>query len=145
MGYNHGRALKVFKNEWEEKEKIYSGLGMTEEQIQKIYDLDYSVFCSDRCFYEHCVGISNDKHNDQLLVENDMSRYNIDNWIEILDEKLYEKLKKIPEIKLRAFYLSKVKKFSQKDISSIIPKPQQTISRWVGEIADLINEFKKNG
>lgn len=114
---------------------------MTEEQIQKIYDLDYSVFCSDRCFYEHCVGISNDKHNDQLLVGNDMSRYNIDNWIEILDEKLYEKLKKIPEIKLRAFYLSKVKKFSQKDISSIIPKPQQTISRWVGEIADLINEF----
>ena len=84
MGYNHGRALKVFKNEWEEKEKIYRGLGMTEEQIQKIYDLDYSVFCSDRCFYYLIISVRLDINCNATIPVSVHSEFNIKGFIFVL-------------------------------------------------------------
>lgn len=145
MGYNHGKALIAFKKEWEQKQKQYKELGMSEEKIEKIYDYDYTVFCSDRCFYEHCVDIHNEERNERLSVDEDLLRYDIENWTELLDENLYKKLKRFPEIQLRVFYLYRVKRYSQKEISSIVLKPQQTISRWIGEVADLLDKFRKNG
>ena len=93
MGYNHGKALIAFKKEWEQKQKQYKELGMLEEKIEKIYDYDYTVFCSDRCFYEHCVDIHNEERNERLSVDEDLLRYDIENWTELLDENLYKKLK----------------------------------------------------
>lgn len=45
MGYNHGKAMSIFNKEWEIKKQYYKEQGMTDEQIKKIYDYDYGVFC----------------------------------------------------------------------------------------------------
>lgn len=145
MGYNHGKAMSIFNKEWEIIKQYYKEQGMTDEQIKKIYDYDYGVFCSDRCFNEHRIDISDEERNERFYVEEDLLQYDIDNWIQFLDEKLYRILKKFPEVQLRVFYLYRVEHYSQKEISSIVLKPQQTISRWIGEIADLLDKFEKNG
>lgn len=61
MWYNHAKAEAVFKQEWTQKEHICRESGMTDAQIQELYDLEREIFNSDRRFYEHC------EMNDKLL------------------------------------------------------------------------------
>lgn len=48
MGYNHGYALKKHKEMWKKEEEEYRQLGMTEEQINAIYEMEKAELNSDR-------------------------------------------------------------------------------------------------
>ena len=52
MGYNHGYALKKHKEMWKKAEEEYRQLGMTEEQINAIYEMEKAELNSDRVYYE---------------------------------------------------------------------------------------------
>ena len=71
--------------------------------------------------------------------------YHMNNWTKALPDKLRTQLEKIPAERLKVFYLYKVYGYTQTEISSILLKPQQTISRWIVQITEIVDDFRKNG
>lgn len=44
MAYNHSEEEKRFKEQWEQKEKLYNEIGMTNKQISVIREFDENAF-----------------------------------------------------------------------------------------------------
>ena len=139
MAYNHAAEEKKFKELWNKKEKIYRESGMTDEQIAAIREYDVQMFNLDRAFYrrttllaepEYAAGVAYDDHSDTYL-----ENY----WTELIDsDEKYRRLMKVPPVMRKAFYMYKVLGYYQTDISSKLSIPQQTISYWIGRIAELL-------
>ena len=147
MGYNHAKAQREFYEEWRKKLRLYKKAGMSMKQILAIYKYDKAVFRSDRRFYEHCEQLYDDENNPLLAkgTEDDFDSYSMDNWMKALPDKLCKQLEKLPAERLKAFYLYKVYGYTQTEISSFLLKPQQTISRWIVQITEIVDNFRKNG
>lgn len=145
MIYNHAKAEAKFRKEWEKKVRFYKKNGMTQEQIDSIYQFEREVFNSNRRFYEYCVGLQTEGYNPNLSVESIFERYDADTWTDALDEELQKQLKKFKPVQLKAFYLYRVDGYTQDEISEILTTPQCSISRWISEIAKIIEKFWKNG
>lgn len=144
MKYNHAEAEAKFRKEWTAKLREYKAHGMTMAQILEIYKFDRAVFNSDRKYYKQCEALQyNDKDREYFTIT-EFDTYNIDNWIDVLPDKLRSQLSKLPEIHLKAFYLYRVCGYTQDEISVILCKPQRTISYWIGKIAEIIKEFSKS-
>ena len=130
MMYNHAKAEAIFRKEWEKDRQAFEAAGMSEEQIAAIYSYDRAVFNSDRRYYEHM----DDTEPDMLL-------FSMEDWFEVFEPGLCEKLRVQPEIQLQAFYLCRVCGHTQDETSAILLKPQRTISDWVGKIAEIIENW----
>lgn len=136
MTYNHSLEEKKFKEEWAEKAKEYRKVGMTEEQIAEIYNFDREVFNSDRRYLENREEIFDDAC---LKTEDDYSANSRYSWLdEIGDMEAYKKVMALPEIWREAFTMYIYDGYNQQEISSILLKPQQTISYWIVKIAEII-------
>ena len=48
MEFNYGMAKKRFEKEWEKLRKEYEDAGMSEKDIQEIYEFDLDVFRNER-------------------------------------------------------------------------------------------------
>lgn len=139
MAYNHGLAKKEFENEWQKKERQYRELGMKDEQINAIREFDEKAFRADRAYYEKTIITSEpenfklpqtDEHSDEYLEEN---------WAEFIDDtEKYKRVKAVPEIMRKAFYMNKVLGMTQKEISSKLLIPVRTIRWWFGKIAEIL-------
>ena len=90
MWYNHAKAEAVFKQEWTQKEHICRENGMTDAQIQELYDLEREIFNSDRRFYEHCE--MNDKLLSQMQQQAITETYDAFNWILVLPSEIQKQL-----------------------------------------------------
>ena len=55
MAYNHAKEEKKFKEQWEQKEKLYLESGMTAKQISVIREFDENAFKLDRAFYRRTM------------------------------------------------------------------------------------------
>ena len=53
MSWNNGYERKKFMARMKKQAEEYRAAGMTEEQIQAMYEYDLDVFRSDRNYYEH--------------------------------------------------------------------------------------------
>ena len=53
MGWNNGMERKKFEERMKKQAKEYRAAGMTEEQIQAMYEFDLAQFKSDRAYYTH--------------------------------------------------------------------------------------------
>ena len=53
MSWNNGYETKSFRKRMERQAEEYRRLGMTEDQIRKIEEFDYEVFCSDKRYAKH--------------------------------------------------------------------------------------------
>ena len=147
MGYNHAKAQREFYEEWRKKLRLYKVAGMSMEQILAIYKYDKTVFRSDRRFYEHCEQLYSEENNPILAkgTVDDFDSYHMNNWTKALPDKLRTQLEKIPAERLKAFYLSRVCGYTQTEISSILLKDQSTICRWIVQITEIVDNFRKNG
>jgi len=76
MAYNHAAEEKKFKEQWEEKERVYRENGMTDEQISAIKSYDEQIFKLDRAFYRRTMLLAepenlsegtSDDHSDTYL------------------------------------------------------------------------------
>lgn len=139
MGYNHGYALKKHKEMWKKAEEEYRQLGMTEEQINAIYEMEKAEINSDRVYYEKKIPLSEaEKYSDTHTNDFD-STFIEEHWYEYIKDP--DKRKKLMEISAdmrKAFYLNKVMKISQDQISLILAKPQRTISYWIVKISKIL-------
>ena len=53
MSWNNGKERKLFEKRQAILAEQYRSVGMTEEQIQQMYQFDLAVFRSERVFYTH--------------------------------------------------------------------------------------------
>lgn len=142
MGYNHAKAERQFRLRWASEEVMYRKAGMTEEQINQIYEYERLEFNSDRSFFEHTVSFSETDRSLTLSYQEEFLFSDWNSWMQLLPEDTYEKLCKLPEEHLKAFTLHRLYGYTQQEISSILPKDQATISRWIGRIAEIFKETK---
>lgn len=57
MRWNNGKNRKLFEEVQSRLKKEYLSAGMTEEQIQAMYEFDLALYKSDRIFYLHTVSV----------------------------------------------------------------------------------------
>ena len=139
MSYNHGLEEKLFQEQWQKTAEEYRKSGMTEKQIAEILKFDREVFNSDRRYRERTVGFIDNSSVKMLKVYDDYSAADRYSWIDkIADPEKYEKVMSVPEIWREVFTMYIYDGYTQKEISSKLLKPQQTISRWIVKIAEIL-------
>lgn len=139
MSYNHGLEEKIFEEQWKKTAEEYRKSGMTEEQIAAIYEFDREVFNSDRRYRERTINLFDNPSVKKLKVYDGYSANNRYGWIDkIEDSEKYEKVMSLPEIWREAFTMYIFDGYTQKEISSKLLKPQQTISYWIVKIAEIL-------
>lgn len=139
MSYNHAKEEKRFKEQWEQNEKLYREIGMTEKQIYAIKEYDERVFKLDRAFYRRTMLFAEPESLVEGKSDDRSDTYLEECWIELIDsDDKYLRLMKVPPIMRKAFYMYKVLGMYQDEISSELSIPQQTISYWIGKIAEIL-------
>jgi hypothetical protein rflaF_19989 len=139
MAYNHGAAQRAFENEWQKKERQYRELGMTEKQISAIREFDEQEFRAERVYLEKKVPLAEADEFRQTTIDEFIIDNIEENWYEyITDTEKRKALRKVPANMRRAFYLNKIMKMSQQEISSILLIPRRTIGWWIVKIAEII-------
>lgn len=139
MSYNHGLEEKKFNEYWNEISEEYRKAGMTEEQIMSMLEFEREVFNSDRRYRENTVELFDNDTNQNLQIYDNYSTTKRYGWIDEIDDmETYEKIMSLPEIWVEAFTMYIFDGYSQQQISSKLLKSQQTISRWIVEIAEII-------
>lgn len=139
MGYNHGLEEKLFQEQWQKTAEECIKAGMTAHQIAEILKFDREVFNSDRRYRERTVGLWDNPNVKKLKIYDDYSANNRCGWIDkIVDSEKYEKVMSLPEIWREAFTMYIYDGYTQKEISSKLLKPQQTISYWIVKIAEIL-------
>jgi len=140
MAYNHAKEEKRFKEQWEQKEILYRKSGMNDEQISVIREYDESVFRMDRAFYRRTMLLTEPENLSEGVSDSHSDTYLEEYWTELIDSaEKYNSLMKVPPIMRKAFYLYKVMGLHQSEISLKLSIPQQTISYWIGKIAEILN------
>ena len=139
MAYNHAKEEKKFKEQWEQKEKLYRESGMTDKQISVIREYDENAFKLDRAFYRRTMLLAEPESITEGKLDDRSDTYLEECWIELIDsEDKYLRLMKVQPIMRKAFYMYKVLGMYQDEISSELSIPQQTISYWIGKIAEIL-------
>ena len=145
MKYNHALAEKKFREEWRIKLRFYRKNGMTLEQILPLYKMDKAELRGNRCYYEHTEPLIDAECNLRIAEMPVLTKYDEFNWTDVLPDELMQQLSVLPANWLRAFYYYRVCGYTQSDISVILSIPQRTISRYVGKIAEIIEDFSESG
>ncbi len=139
MAYNHAKEEKRFKEQWEQNEKLYHEIGMTDEQISVIREYDENAFKLDRAFYRRTILLDELESLIEGKSDDRSSTYLEEYWTDFIDnDDKYYRLMKVPLIMRKAFYMYKVMGLYQSEISSKLSIPQQTISYWIVKIAEII-------
>ena len=139
MSYNHGLEEKKFNEYWNEISEEYRKAGMTEDQIMSMLEFEREVFNSDRRYRENTVELFDNETTQNLQIYDNYSTTKRYGWIDAIDNmEAYEKIMALPKIWVEAFTMYIIDGYSQQQISSKLLKPQQTISRWIVKIAEII-------
>lgn len=125
MAWNDANQRRKFEARMKKQAEEYRAAGMTEEQIQAMYEFDFEQYKSDRRFYTHTQPLNECNFDDGSCDESDngllegfecvlsvIDEYSIDHgrygWIEDVENPdLYEKLKMLSEsdIELLTLYV----------------------------------------
>ncbi len=139
MAYNHAKEEKKFKEQWEKKEKLYLESGMTDEQISVIREYDENAFKLNRAFYRRTMLLAEPESITEGKLDDRSDTYLEEYWTDLIDsDEKYLSLMKVMPIMRKAFYMHKVMGLHQSEISSKLSIPQQTISYWIGKIAEIL-------
>ncbi len=58
MSFNYGYEKKLFDKEWQKKQELMKSAGMSDDDIKKIYDFDWSWFKSIRSYQSHTINLN---------------------------------------------------------------------------------------
>ena len=139
MAYNHAKEEKIFKEQWEHKERLYRESGMTDEQISVIKEFDENAFKLDRAFYRRTMLLAEPENLIEGKSDDRSDTYLEEYWTDLIDsDDKYCKLMKVPPKMRKAFYMYKILGLYQNEISSKLSIPQRTISYWIVKIAEIL-------
>lgn len=156
MSWNDGYERRKFEAKQKKQAEEYRALGMTEEQIQAMYEFDLEQYKSDRRHYSHTQSFIPDdfdesedddeklsifeKFKDVLTttIENssDKSRYW---WIEEIDDpNLVRKIKSLPQDDIELITLLAFDGYSKTEIAKMLGCKPYHITRRLARIEKRI-------
>ncbi len=148
MRWNDGKERKIFEKRQAILAEQYRAVGMTEEQIQQMYEFDLAVYRSERIFNMHTQAMEINFADDDDVGE--VSNYllecqtecfrNYSNrywWVDEL-ERLYSVVKTMSDAEKELITLYVFDGYTQKEISQIRNCDQATISRQINKIKNKL-------
>jgi len=156
MAWNNGLERKKFEAEQAKLAAEYRAAGMSEEQIQQMYEFDLEVFNSNRRFAEHTQQFPESPFEDgdegqsplyekfpealtvtlELPVGNDHF-----SWVdEIDDEQLVERLKLLSAEELDLITRIAMDEQTQSEVAAELGVNQSTISRRLEKIIKILKK-----
>ena len=144
MSWNDGKQRKIFNKNQSNLAEKYRSAGMTEVQIQKMYEFDLDVFRRERiyCIHTQSLEFSSDDNKvkgdvSEFLLEYHMEDFNDYNnrywWIEEL-EKLYKAAMSLTEEEKELITLYVFDGYTQKEIAEKFHCSQMAISKRLNKI-----------
>ena len=159
MSWNDGYERRKFEARQKKQAEEYRALGMSEEQIQIMYEFDLEQFNSNRSYYSHTQSFIPDdfdesedddeklsifeKFKDVLTISiedsSDKSRYW---WIEEIDEpETVKKIKSLSERDLEILTLMVIDELTHEEIAKIMGVCVRTIERVNARFKNLFKKF----
>ncbi len=143
MSWNNGKERKLFEKRQAILAEQYRSAGMTEEQIQQMYEFDLAVFRSERVFYTHTQALEiNFDDEDTADVSNFLLEYQSENlrnysnrfwWVDEL-ERLYSVVKKMSDEEKELITLYVFDGYTQREIADRLHCSQMAISKRLRKI-----------
>lgn len=159
MSWNDAYERRKFKENQKKQAAEYRALGMTEEQIQAMYEFDLEQFRSDRRFYSHTQpltasdfveGKEDESESTLLLKFFDELTVTIDNcgeksrywWVdEIGDDDLLSGVKYLTQQQIEILTLIVFENYSQKEAAEKMGIPYRSFKRKIQEIKLFLINF----
>lgn len=159
MSWNDAYERRKFKENQKKQAAEYRALGMTEEQIQSMYEFDLEQFRSDRRFYSHTQpltasdfleGKEDESESTLLLKFFDELTVTIDNcgeksrywWFdEIGDDDLLSGVKYLTQQQIEILTLIVFENYSQKEAAEKLGIPYRSFKRKIQQIKLLLIIF----
>ena len=159
MSWNNAYERKKFEAKQKKQAEEYRALGMTEEQIQAMYEFDLEQFNSERRYREHTQAFipddfDEDEDDDEKLsifekfkdvlttsIEDsgNKSRYW---WVEEIDDSdMVKKIKSLSEKDLEILTLMVIDNLKHEDIAEIMGVTVRTIERKKACFKNLFKKF----
>ena len=158
MSWNDGYERRKFEARQKKQAEEYRALGMTEEQIQAMYEFDLEQYKSDRRYHTHTQQLTTsdfdegeaDDSESTLLqkffgeltetIENssEKSRYW---WIEQIDNpNLVSAIKKLSREQIEVLTLIVVDGYGQAEIAEVMKVSQSAISQRLATIKKILKQ-----
>ena len=157
MGFNYGLEKKNFDSQWAVTRKQYEDAGMSSEEIQAMYDYDWSVFNATRAYQNHTQEIAApsfeqseesysplmNKYQEAISVTDHYCETNSRfAWIgEIEDENLLSALEKLSDEDLELLTLYIYEGYSTVELSKAYGIAHQNISKRIIKITNFLKNF----
>ena len=159
MSWNNGHRRKQFEEKQKKQAEEYRALGMTEEQIQAMYEFDLEQFRSDRRFYSHTQSFLPDtfdenEDNDEKLsifeLFKDVFTTTIEEseyksrywWVdEIGEDDLLVGVRNLNSEQIEILTLIVFENYSQKDAAEKMGIPYRSFKRKIQQIKLLLIIF----
>ena len=159
MGWNNAYERKKFDERQKKQAEEYRALGMTEEQIQAMYEFDLEQFKSNRSYYSHTQSFIPDdfdesedddeklsifdKFKDVLTTSiedsGNKSRYW---WVEEIDDsETVRKIKLLSDSDLEVLTLMVIDELKNKEIAQVTGIPLRTIERKKARFKNLLKKI----
>lgn len=159
MSWNDGYERRKFEAKQQKQAEEYRALGMTEEQIQAMYEFDLEQYKSDRRHYSHTQSFIPDdfdesedddeklsifeKFKDVLTTSiedsSEKSRYW---WVEEIDDpETVRTVKSLSESDLEILTLMVIDELKNKEIAQVTGIPLRTIERKKARFKKLFKKF----
>lgn len=158
MAFYYAKEKREFDREWEQLRREYEAAGMSEQDIQTLYDFDWQWFCSRRRFINHTQSLpaeaidSEDGQTQSSLIRKFASfsisldesqiggRYG---WIEeVEDSQLLDKLRKLSADDLELLTLIAIEGYSQSELTRMGFEKQYKLSRQMSRIKKFLEKTK---
>ena len=143
MNWNDGKERKLFEKRQAILAEQYRSVGMTEEQIQQMYEFDLAVYRSERVFYTHTQALEiNFDDEDVGDISNFLLECQTENfrdysnrywWIEEL-EKLYKAAMSLSYEEKELITLYVFEGYTQKEIANKFQCSQVAICKRLDKI-----------
>lgn len=141
MKWNNGKKRREFETQQAKLKVQYIAAGMTEEQIQAMYELDLAEFNGQRREAEHTFKLYEiDLENVTVEPEcSSMSRYA---WIdEISDERIIAALKSMPQEYIEILTEYVIDGFTHEEIAARRGATRTSITNKISRIKKIFEKF----
>lgn len=133
MAYNKARAQKEWLKWKQSEETKLRELGVDESTIQRLHIYDWSVFNSDRRFYESLVDLG-DQLQDLPDIHQELPIHNIASLLDSLeDERMFQALSHRDKLTLEILFL-RWQGFSYKEIAKQVGASEAAVRKKISRL-----------
>ena len=166
MGYNYGLECKIFREKWDKLRLEYAVAGMSDADIQTMYDFDWEQLKAERVFYTHNQplggafpdGDDAGEDNSPLVHEQpehlsarqpEIAAWGFYDWIEDIDTpELAERVKGLSQTDLEVLsyrVTDAARALSQAEIAYRLGVSRAAVTKRFNRIKSGLEKFRRQG